>query len=189
MDHFSTHGIKHLISCPHTPEQNGIAKRRHKHITELGLSMLYQAHLPYTLWVEALYTASFLSNLLPSSVNNKLVSPFELLNGQPPVYTSLRVFGCACYPYLRPYSKHKFDPKSLLCVFVGYNEKYKGYKCYHPPTGRVYINRHVLFDEDRLPYTDSYKHLLPSPTTPLSSACVFNISYQALYLVMKISLR
>ena len=138
--------------------------------------MLYQAHLPYTLWVEALYTASFLSNLLPSSVNNKLVSPFELLNGQPPVYTSLRVFGCACYPYLRPYSKHKFDPKSLLCVFVGYNEKYKGYRCYHPPTGRVYINRHVLFDEDRLPYTDSYKHLLPSPTTPLSSA--WRLQYQ-----------
>lgn len=39
-----------------------------------------------------------------------------------------------------------------------------------PPTGRIYINRHVLFDEARMPYTDVYKHLLPPPTSPLSSA-------------------
>lgn len=169
-NHFATTGIKHIVSCPHTPEQNGIAERRHRHITKLGLSMLYQAHLPYELWVEAFYTASFLSNLLPSSVNDKMVSPFELLNGKPPVYTALRVFGSACFPYLRPYAENKFDPKSLLCVFVGYNEKYKGYRCYHPPTGRVYINRHVLFDETRLPYTDVYKHLLPPTTSRLSCA-------------------
>ena len=169
-DHFVASGIKHIVFCPHTPEQNRIAGSRHRHITELGLSMLYQSHMPYTLWVEAFYTASFLNNLLPSSVNDKMVSMFELLNKTKPIYTALRVFGCACYPYLWPYAKNKFDPKSLLCVFVGYNEKYKGYICYHPPTGRVYINRHVLFDESRLPYTDVYRHLLPTPTTPLSSA-------------------
>lgn len=99
-----------------------------------------------------------------------MISPFELLNGNSPIYTALRVFGCAWYPYLSPYVKNKFDPKSLLCVFVGYNERYKGYRCYHPPTGRVYINRHVLFDESRLPYTDVYRHLLPTVTTPLSSS-------------------
>lgn len=87
-----------------------------------------------------------------------------------PVWTALRVFGCACYPYLRPYSQNKFDPKSLMCVFLGYNEKYKGYRCYHLLTGRVYINCHVLFDEDRLPYKDTYQHLVPAATTPLSSA-------------------
>lgn len=139
--------------------------------------MLYQAHLPYELWVEAFYTASFLSNLLPSSVNDKMVSPFELLNGKPPVYTALRIFGSACYPYLRPHAENKFDPKSLLCVFVGYNEMYKGYRCYHPPTGRVYINRHVLFDETRLPYTDVYKHLLPSTTSPLR--CAWRLQYKS----------
>ena len=168
--HFSECGIKHIMSCPHTPEQNGIAERRHRYITELGMSMLFQSHLPHTLWVEALFTSAFLGNLLPSSVNDKMLSPYELLNGKAPVYTALRVFGCACYPYLRPYSQNKFDPKSLLCVFLGYNEKYKGYRCYHPPTGRVYINRHVLFDEDSLPYRDTYQHLVPDPTTALSTA-------------------
>ena len=123
LDHFAATGIKHLVSCPHTPEQNGLAERRQRHITELGLSMMFQSSIPATLLVEAFYTAAFLSNLLPSSVNEKLVSPFEILNGKAPVYTSLCVFGCACYPYLRPYQHNKFDPKSLLCVFVGYNER------------------------------------------------------------------
>lgn len=126
--HFANCGIKHIMSCPHTPEQNGLAERRHRHITELGMSMLFQSHLPTTLWVEALFTASFLSKLLPTSVNDRMQSPYELLNGTAPVYTALRVFGCACYPYLRPYSHNKVDPKSLLCVFLGYNEKYKGYR-------------------------------------------------------------
>ena len=169
-DHFTAAGIRHFISCPHTPEQNGIAERRHRHITELGLSMIYQSHLPLNLWVEAFFTSAFLSNLLPTTVNNKMVSPFERLNGSPPIYTALRVFGCAYYPYLRPYANNKFDPKSLLSVFVGYNEKYKGYRCYHPPTGRVFINRHVLFDEERMPYKDTYQHLLPSPSTTLTTA-------------------
>ena len=132
--------------------------------------MMFQSSLPQKLWVEAFYTASFLSNLLPTSANDKMISSFEILNGKAPVYTALRAFGCACYPYLRPYAENKFDPKSLLCVFVGYNERYKGYRCYHPPTGRVYINRHVLFDEERLPFKDTYKHLLASPTTQLSAA-------------------
>ena len=145
--HLSSHGIKQLLSCPHTPQQNGIAERKHRHITELGLSMLFDGKVPQKYWVEAFFTSSFLGNLLPSSTlpNNK--SPYEVLFNRKPEYSALRIFGSACYPSLRPYTANKLDPKSLQCVFLGYNEKYKGYRCLHPPTGRVYINRHVLFDE------------------------------------------
>lgn len=83
-------------------------------------------------------------------------SSYEALHGSAPDYTSLRAFGCKCYPYLRPYMQDKLDPKSLFCVFLGYNEKYKGYRCYYPPTGKVFISRHVLFDETHFPYSDVY---------------------------------
>ncbi|CAL9239925.1 unnamed protein product [Arabidopsis halleri] len=120
--------------------------------------------------IHSFFTASFLGNLLPSSVLPDNKSPYELLIGKPPVYTSLRVFGSACYPYLRPYSKNKFDPRSLLCVFLGYNEKYKGYRCLYPPTGKVYICRHVLFDESRFPFQTEYASLIPTATSPLLSS-------------------
>ncbi|KAL0845520.1 hypothetical protein Bca101_018766 [Brassica carinata] len=100
------------------------------------------------------FSPTFLGKLLPSSVLPDAVSPYEVLHGKPPVYTALRVFGCKCYPYLRPYMKNKLDPKSLPCVFLGYNEKYKGYRCYYPPSGKVYISRHVLFEESSFQYSD-----------------------------------
>ncbi|KAJ0462813.1 putative RNA-directed DNA polymerase [Helianthus annuus] len=37
---FQQHGIHHRISCPHTSENNGRAERKHRHITETGLSMI-----------------------------------------------------------------------------------------------------------------------------------------------------
>lgn len=163
-------GIKHLICCPHTPQQNGLAERKHMHFTELGLTMLYHSKAPRTLWLEAFFTANFLGNLLPSSVLEDNKSPFEKLYGHAPVYTSLRVFGCKCFPYLRPYMKNKLDPKSLPCVFLGYNEKYKGYRCFHPPTKRVYISRHVLFDEGSFPFADLYSKYQDTTNSPLRQA-------------------
>lgn len=168
--HLQEHGIKQLISCPHTPQQNGLAERKHRHLTELGLSMLFQGKLPLKYWVEAFFTANVLSNLLPTSTLEGVVSPFEQIHGKSPVYSSLRSFGSACFPTLRDYASTKMDPKSLCCVFLGYNEKYKGYRCLYPPTGRVYISRHILFDENVFPFATTYSHLHPHMVTPLLSA-------------------
>jgi len=35
-----THGILHRFTCPYTSEQNGISERKHRHITETGLTLL-----------------------------------------------------------------------------------------------------------------------------------------------------
>ncbi|CAL9233453.1 unnamed protein product [Arabidopsis halleri] len=51
------------------------------------------------------------------------------------------------------------------------NPLYKGYKCFHPLTGRVYISRHV-FDENKFPYKDIYKGLLQTAQIPLLFACM-----------------
>ncbi|XP_048600004.1 uncharacterized protein LOC106352005 [Brassica napus] len=168
-NHLRDQGIIHLLSCPSTPQQNGIAERKHRHLTELGLSMLFQIHTPLKYWVEAFYSANFISNMIPSSVlSNK--SPSEVLFNKTPDYSFLRIFGSACYPCLRPYSQYKFDPRSLQCVFLGYHPQYKGYRFLHPPTGRVYISRHVIFDEQTFPFTGQYKHLLVQHATGLLKA-------------------
>lgn len=119
--------------------------------------MLFQNRLPQKFWVESYSTANFLVNLLPSSVTKDHRSPYEVLNWKALDYSSLRVFGCACFPILRDYSGKKIDLKSLKCVFLGYNDKYKGYKFLYPPTGHVYISRHVAFDENQFPFFDIYR--------------------------------
>ena len=41
------------------------------------------------------------------------------------------------------------------CVFLGYSSSHRGYKCLHVPSGRLYISRHVIFDENLFPYASN----------------------------------
>lgn len=114
-------GVSHLTTSPHTLEHNGFAERRHKYIVETGLSLLSHAQLPLTFWSHAFSTASYLINRLPTpTLSNK--SPYHCLFGSPPNYLKLRSFGCLCYPWLKPYTSHKLDPKSKPCIFIGYSK-------------------------------------------------------------------
>ncbi|GKC16752.1 retrovirus-related pol polyprotein from transposon TNT 1-94 [Tanacetum coccineum] len=76
-------GTHHRISCPYTPEQNGRAERKHRHVTETGLAMLFNSNAPASLWVDAFTSAVYIINCLPTKLlNNK--SPFELLFNRAP---------------------------------------------------------------------------------------------------------
>ncbi|KAF5466003.1 hypothetical protein F2P56_015962 [Juglans regia] len=99
----------------------------------------------------------------------KNISHFQTLFNQQPDYKFLRVFGCACWPNLRPFNRHKMDMRSQLCVFLGYSLNHKGYNCLHIPTGRIYVSRDVRFDENSFPFSDSISPLnsstISSPST------------------------
>jgi hypothetical protein len=87
-------GITHLVSCPHTHQQNSAAKRKHRHIVDVDLALLAYASMPLKFWDEAFQTAAFLINRLPIPVLNH-DSPIEKLFAKP-AYYFLRTFGCAC---------------------------------------------------------------------------------------------
>ena len=108
--------------------------------------------MPLKFWDQAFLTATYLINILPSKVlDNK--TPVELLLNEKPHYNSLRVFGCACWPNLRPYNTRKLAFRSTQCVFLGYNSLHKGFKCLEPNTGRIYISQDVVFDENVFPFS------------------------------------
>lgn len=57
----TTHGILHQHYCPHTPPQNGVAERKHRHITETAILLLCHSSLPLAYWFDAIATSTFLS--------------------------------------------------------------------------------------------------------------------------------
>lgn len=69
-----------------------------------------------------------------------------------PDISHLRVFGCSCYPLLRPYNSNKLQSRTTKCVFLRYASKYKGYICFEVSKNKVVISRHVKFDETKFPY-------------------------------------
>lgn len=155
-DFLASKGISHLTSPPHTPEHNGLAERRHRHIVETGLTLLTKSKLPLQYWTYALSTTIYLISRMPTpNLSNN--SPYPLLFNEPPKYAKLKNFGCLWYPWLRPYTSHKLEPCSLPCIFLGYSNTQSAYLCMDLSFHRVYVSRHVKFDESVFPYPQSLK--------------------------------
>ncbi|KAL9241494.1 hypothetical protein vseg_015603 [Gypsophila vaccaria] len=166
--HLQAHGITHLTSPPHTPEHNGFAERRHRHIVETGLSLLTHAKLPISFWHHAFTTATYLINRLPTPTLQNHSPYFSLFEKEPNIH-KLHSFGCLCFPWLRPYTTHKLQPRSIQCVFLGYSLTQSAYLCLDPLTSRIYTSRHVRFLDDEFPYSRLLNLTSPpsyiSPTT------------------------
>ena len=147
-------GIQQRFSCPYTPQQNGLAERKHRHIANTVRTLLLTSGAPQHLWADAVITSVYLINLLPTPTIN-WDTPHTRLYGSHPSYSSLRVFGCSCFPHLGSYVSNKLSSRSIECVFIGYSPQHKGYRCLDPKTNRVYISRHVIFNENDFPYNRS----------------------------------
>jgi len=170
--YFQNNGIQHLTTPPHTPQHNGLCERKHRHLLETTRCLLHQASLPPMFWSFAAQTAAYLINRLPTPTL-KMRSPFFTLFQTKPNYNKLRSFGCLCFPWLKPYTSHKLEPRSEPCVFLGYSLSQSAYICYNCKTNKFYNSRHVQFIENIFPYSKtssqehtSFPHLNSNDTNP-----------------------
>jgi hypothetical protein len=109
--------------------------------------------MPLKYWDEAFLAATYLINCLPTKVLN-FSSPLETLFQEKPSYTGLRIFGCSCWPNLRPFNTHKGQFRSKQCVFLGYSNLHKGFKWgLDVSSGRIYISHDVVFNETFYPFS------------------------------------
>lgn len=164
----NSHGITHYTTPPHTPELNGTAERRHRRIVETGRALLNHSNLPPNFWSSAFQTAVYLINRLPTPVL-QMKSLFELLFKKPPNYQHLHAFGCLCFPWLKPYTTNKLQPRSQPCIFLGYSNSQYAYLCLEPITNRVYVSRHVTFVENQFLYPNLTDTTKSPPSTPIIS--------------------
>lgn len=167
--HLESLGVHFQHPCPYIHQQNGKAERKHQHIVNVGLTLLAQAQMPLKFWWDAFSAAVYLINRLvsPTTAHN---SPYYLLYNSMPDYKFLKVFGCSCFPFLKPYNRHKLEFRSSKCLFLGYSLHHKGYKCLHP-SGRMYISDSVIFNELEFPYHSLFS--LTSSSTPPAVVTMF----------------
>ncbi|KAH9768480.1 Integrase catalytic domain-containing protein [Citrus sinensis] len=146
-------GSVHQTTCVGTPQQNGVAERKNRHLLEVVRASLIQAHMPLSYCGEALASTAYLINRTPSS-SIGFQTPFQVLNDaimSPNVPNlSPHVFGYVAFVHLP--QQDKLSPRALRCVFVGYALHQKGYRCYHPPSRKIYITMDVVFHEDIMYY-------------------------------------
>ncbi|KAL0539854.1 hypothetical protein IC582_024075 [Cucumis melo] len=128
--------IVHQNSCAYTPQQNGVDKRRNRHLLEVAHSLMLSTTLSSYLWGDAILTAAHLINRMPSRILH-LQTPLECLKES--------------YPSTHLVSETKFTPRAKACMFVGYPSHQRGYKCFHPPSRKYFVTINVIFCEDR-PY-------------------------------------
>jgi hypothetical protein len=112
----SSRGIIHQTTCVYTPQQNGVSERKNRHLLEMTRTLLFQNNVPKFFWSEAILTAVYLINRLPST-NLLLKSPYEILYGRKINLEHLKVFGCVCFVHKNRLDKLDFT--SIKTIFWG----------------------------------------------------------------------
>lgn len=126
---------------------------------------MFQSGLPLSYWGEAVLTAAYIINRLPSTVlNNKC--PYVLLYDEPVDYNVLKCFGCLAFAINPTHTSDKFSPRGVPCVFIGYPPTQKGYRLLDLRSMQMFVSRDVTFNETVYPMnvTTPKPYMLPLPT-------------------------
>uniref|UniRef100_A0ACD5Y6T1 Uncharacterized protein n=1 Tax=Avena sativa TaxID=4498 RepID=A0ACD5Y6T1_AVESA len=141
-------GIRHFLTAPYTPQQNGVVERRNQTVVGMARNLLKSKNLPGRFWGEAVATAVFLLNRAPTkSVNEK--TPYEALYGVKPDVHYLRVFGCLGFVKKVGVHLPKLADRSSVMVFIGYEPNSKAFRMFDPKTQKLHVSRDVIFEEDK----------------------------------------
>ncbi|RVW93300.1 Retrovirus-related Pol polyprotein from transposon RE1 [Vitis vinifera] len=103
-NYMSHNGILHQTSCVDTPSQNRVAERKNRHLLETTRALMFQMKVPKQFWADAVSTACFLINRMPTVVLKgdipyKKTHPFSL---HPQVLQVRRMKNGLCIKWLIP---------------------------------------------------------------------------------------
>jgi gag-polypeptide of LTR copia-type/Integrase core domain/GAG-pre-integrase domain/Zinc knuckle len=172
-------GIEQTFSAPYSPNQNGVAERLNRTLSEMARSMINSHKLDEKLWGEAIMTAAYLKNRSPHS-SLEDITPEEAWSGRKPSVNHIRNFGCKTSVLIpKEFRENKLSSRVWWGVFVGYAGKKLGYRIWDPKRQRVYVRRDVKFYEDDFQHRES-NDFLKSNTNKENFAFDFSVGTQKL---------
>jgi transposase InsO family protein len=139
-------GIERQHTVRARPQQNGVAERANRVLSERITAMMNESGLAMVFWGEALAALVYVWNRCPTAALDN-ATPYELWNGRKPDVSHLRVWGCTAYVHVQKDKRPALHPHYEKCVFIGYPDGYKGWKFYNPTTKRTVISERADFDE------------------------------------------
>nr|GEX01788.1 protein NADP(H)-dependent aldo-keto reductase [Tanacetum cinerariifolium] len=109
--------VEHSVAHVHT--QNGLTESLIKRIQMIARPMIMKAKLLVSAWGHAVLHAATLIRIRPTS--HHTYSPLQLVFGQEPNNSHLRIFGCAVYVSIALPQCIKTGPQRRMGIYVGYD--------------------------------------------------------------------
>ena len=106
--------------------------------------MMSYSSLPIPFWGYSLKTVVYILNVVPSKLIQK--TPLELWNGHKPSLRHFRIWGCPTH--VLKGKTRKLEPRTEVCMFVGYPKGTRGGLLYSPSDKKVFVSKNVTFLED-----------------------------------------
>ncbi|CAI5728478.1 unnamed protein product [Peronospora effusa] len=114
-------GIMHQTTVPYSSQQNGLAERMNRTLTERARAMLGHMQMEKIWWAEAMNTAVYVTNRVPWA-SHPTKTPFEFIFGKGPDLSEMRVFGSKGYAHVDKSNRTKMTKKAIRCIFLGYSD-------------------------------------------------------------------
>ena len=145
-------GIDHFLTAPYTPAQNCAIERLNRTLVEHAACIIHEAGRARAFWSLAVKHIVWVRNrlwhkTLLTGPNGSGVSPFQALNGRPPVESTARVLGCDAFRLDHTRDSASFAPKGKKSIFVGLAPNRKGWVLFDPKTRKLRTTYHCAFDE------------------------------------------
>lgn len=121
-------GIRHEMSAPYSPHQNGTAERAWRTLFEMSRCLLLQSQLSKSLWTYATMFSAYIRN---RCYNHRIkCTPYQMFLERKPNLSKIYPFGTKCFALNQ--NPKKLDDRCTQGIFIGFDKGSPAHLVYFP---------------------------------------------------------